>query len=168
MCQYDNDLASAQKIEPDVNKLRVIDGNKDYEDEINGVESLSLPKITYPDIDGAKIDRLEKILARTYSDNVPSSEIVSWLEKGISLHGADADTCLFCQNIGSFSIDTIQERVNRYIADEKQKDSKFLEEPTFGGINLEDIKAPECFYVERELRKRCKIPVFSVDRKSVV
>lgn len=128
LCQYDNDLASAQKIEPDVNKLRVIDGNKDYEDEINGVESLSLPKITYPDIDGAKIDRLEKILARTYSDNVPSSEIVSWLEKGISLHGADADTCLFCQNIGSFSIDTIQERVNRYIADEKQKDSKFLEE----------------------------------------
>ena len=82
----------------------------------------------YPDIDGAKIDRLEKILARTYSDNVPSSEIVSWLEKGISLHGADADTCLFCQNIGSFSIATIQERVNRYIADEKQKDSKFLEE----------------------------------------
>ena len=128
LCQYDNDLASAQKIEPDVNKLRVIDGNKDYEDEINGVESLSLPKITYPDIDGAKIDRLEQILARTYSDDIPSSEIVSWLEKGISLHGADADTCLFCQNIGSFSIATIQERVNRYIADEKQKDSKFLEE----------------------------------------
>lgn len=126
--QYNNDLASAQKIEPDVNKLRIIDGNKDYEDEINRVESLSLPKIMYPDIDGAKIDRLEKILARTYSDNVPSSEIVSWLEKGISLHGADADTCLFCQNIGSFSIATIQERVNRYIADEKQKDSKFLEE----------------------------------------
>ena len=31
-------------------------------------------------------------------------------------------------------------------------------EPTFGGINLEDIKAPECFYIERELRKRCKNP----------
>lgn len=126
--QYNNDLASAQKIEPDVNKLRVIDGNKDYEDEINRVESLSLPKITYPYIDGTKIDRLEKILARTYGDNVPSSEIVSWLEKGISLHGADADTCLFCQNRSNFSIETIQERVNRYIADEKQKDSKFLEE----------------------------------------
>ena len=37
-------------------------------------------------------------------------------------------------------------------------------EPTFGGINLEDIKAPECFYVERELRKRCKIPVFHDDQ----
>jgi malate dehydrogenase (oxaloacetate-decarboxylating)(NADP+) len=33
-------------------------------------------------------------------------------------------------------------------------------EPTFGGINLEDIKAPECFYVERKLRERLKIPVF--------
>ena len=126
--QYNNDLVSAEKIEPDVNKLRVIDGNKDYEDEINRVESLSLPKITYPYIDGAKIDRLEKILARTYSDNIPSSEIVSWLEKGISLHDTDADMCLFCQNRSNFSITTIQERVNSYIADEKQKDSKFLEE----------------------------------------
>ena len=123
--QYNNDLVSAEKIEPDVNKLRVIDGNKDYEDEINRVESLSLPKITYPYIDGAKIDRLEKILARTYSDNIPSSEIVSWLEKGISLHDMDADMCLFCQNRSNFSIETIQERVNRYITDEKQKDSKF-------------------------------------------
>jgi len=37
-------------------------------------------------------------------------------------------------------------------------------EPTFGGINLEDIKAPECFFVERELRKRLKIPVFHDDQ----
>ena len=37
-------------------------------------------------------------------------------------------------------------------------------EPTFGGINLEDIKAPECFYVERKLRSRLKIPVFHDDQ----
>lgn len=37
-------------------------------------------------------------------------------------------------------------------------------EPTFGGINLEDIKAPECFYVEHELKKRLKIPVFHDDQ----
>ncbi|HZQ61984.1 MAG TPA: NADP-dependent malic enzyme, partial [Casimicrobiaceae bacterium] len=37
-------------------------------------------------------------------------------------------------------------------------------EPTFGGINLEDIKAPECFYVERALRERMKIPVFHDDQ----
>jgi malate dehydrogenase (oxaloacetate-decarboxylating)(NADP+) len=37
-------------------------------------------------------------------------------------------------------------------------------EPTFGGINLEDIKAPECFYVERRLRDRLKIPVFHDDQ----
>jgi malate dehydrogenase (oxaloacetate-decarboxylating)(NADP+) len=37
-------------------------------------------------------------------------------------------------------------------------------EPTFGGINLEDIKAPECFFVERELRRRLKIPVFHDDQ----
>ncbi|HMN76964.1 MAG TPA: NADP-dependent malic enzyme [Burkholderiaceae bacterium] len=37
-------------------------------------------------------------------------------------------------------------------------------EPTFGGINLEDIKAPDCFYVERALRQRLKIPVFHDDQ----
>jgi malate dehydrogenase (oxaloacetate-decarboxylating)(NADP+) len=37
-------------------------------------------------------------------------------------------------------------------------------EPTFGGVNLEDIKAPECFYIERKLRERMKIPVFHDDQ----
>jgi len=37
-------------------------------------------------------------------------------------------------------------------------------EPTFGGINLEDIKAPDCFYIEEELKKQCKIPVFHDDQ----
>ncbi len=36
--------------------------------------------------------------------------------------------------------------------------------PTFGGINLEDIKAPECFYIEREAQRRCNIPVFHDDQ----
>jgi len=39
-----------------------------------------------------------------------------------------------------------------------------LLEPTFGGINLEDIKAPECFYIEEALRKSMKIPVFHDDQ----
>jgi len=37
-------------------------------------------------------------------------------------------------------------------------------EPTFGGVNLEDITAPECFYIERQLRERMKIPVFHDDQ----
>jgi len=37
-------------------------------------------------------------------------------------------------------------------------------EPTFGGINLEDIKAPECFYIETKLRERMRIPVFHDDQ----
>ena len=51
---------------------------------------------------------------------------------------------------------------------EKDPD-KFVEivaslEPTFGGINLEDIKAPECFFIERALKQRMKIPVFHDDQ----
>jgi malate dehydrogenase (oxaloacetate-decarboxylating)(NADP+) len=37
-------------------------------------------------------------------------------------------------------------------------------EPTFGGINLEDISAPDCFYIEEELKKHLKIPVFHDDQ----
>src|SRR5688572_21689419 len=37
-------------------------------------------------------------------------------------------------------------------------------EPTFGGMNLEDIKAPECFYIEKKVRERVKIPVFHDDQ----
>lgn len=37
-------------------------------------------------------------------------------------------------------------------------------EPTFGGVNLEDIKAPECFIIEKALRERCNIPIFHDDQ----
>lgn len=47
--------------------------------------------------------------------------------------------------------------------DEVIKTVKYLE-PTFGGINLEDIKAPECFYIEEELKKQTDIPVFHDDQ----
>lgn len=47
--------------------------------------------------------------------------------------------------------------------------------PTFGAVNLEDIKAPECFYIEERLKETCDIPIFhddqhgtAIDRKSVV
>ena len=55
--------------------------------------------------------------------------------------------------------------------DEKKDLDKLVDiiaalEPTFGGINLEDIKAPDCFYVERKLRERMKIPVFHDDQHS--
>src|ERR1700757_595904 len=61
-------------------------------------------------------------------------------------------------NIDSFDIEI----------DEPDPD-KFIEtvarlEPSFGGINLEDIKAPECFRIEQELRARMKIPVFHDDQ----
>ena len=47
---------------------------------------------------------------------------------------------------------------------DKIVDAVAMLEPTFGGINLEDIKAPECFYIEKKLRERMKIPVFHDDQ----
>jgi len=53
--------------------------------------------------------------------------------------------------------------INSHDPDEVIKVCQLLE-PTFGGINLEDIKAPECFYIEETLKKTMKIPVFHDDQ----
>jgi malate dehydrogenase (oxaloacetate-decarboxylating)(NADP+) len=53
--------------------------------------------------------------------------------------------------------------LNTHDPDEIIKVCQLLE-PTFGGINLEDIKAPDCFYIEEELRRTMKIPVFHDDQ----
>jgi malate dehydrogenase (oxaloacetate-decarboxylating)(NADP+) len=60
-------------------------------------------------------------------------------------------------------IDVFDIELDTHDPDEIIKAVKLLE-PTFGGINLEDIKAPECFYIEEELKKVMKIPVFHDDQ----
>jgi malate dehydrogenase (oxaloacetate-decarboxylating)(NADP+) len=60
-------------------------------------------------------------------------------------------------------IDVFDIEVNAKNPDDVIRCCEMLE-PTFGGINLEDIKAPECFYIEEELKKRLKIPVFHDDQ----
>ncbi len=60
-------------------------------------------------------------------------------------------------------VDVFDIEVNTEDADEIIKLCKLLE-PTFGGINLEDIKAPECFYIEETLKKELNIPVFHDDQ----
>src|SRR5580693_9363499 len=68
--------------------------------------------------------------------------------------------CLFKKFAG---IDVFDIEINENDPD-KLVDIVAALEPTFGGINLEDIKAPECFYVERKLRERMRIPVFHDDQ----
>ena len=60
-------------------------------------------------------------------------------------------------------IDVFDIELNSEDPDEIIKACQLLE-PTFGGINLEDIKAPECFYIEEELKKTMNIPVFHDDQ----
>ncbi|MCB0282710.1 MAG: NADP-dependent malic enzyme [Calditrichae bacterium] len=60
-------------------------------------------------------------------------------------------------------VDVFDLELNASDPDEIIKAVKMLE-PTFGGINLEDIKAPECFYIETELQKQMNIPVFHDDQ----
>ncbi len=60
-------------------------------------------------------------------------------------------------------IDVFDIEIDTHDADDIIRTVKLLE-PTFGGINLEDIKAPECFYIEEELKKQMNIPVFHDDQ----
>jgi malate dehydrogenase (oxaloacetate-decarboxylating)(NADP+) len=60
-------------------------------------------------------------------------------------------------------IDVFDIELNSHNSDDIIKTVQMLE-PTFGGINLEDIKAPECFYIEEELKKTMNIPVFHDDQ----
>src|SRR5689334_7616543 len=60
-------------------------------------------------------------------------------------------------------VDVFDIEIDTHNADEIIKVCQLLE-PTFGGINLEDIKAPECFYIEETLKKTMKIPVFHDDQ----
>ena len=61
------------------------------------------------------------------------------------------------------NIDVFDIELNTQNPDEIIQTVKFLE-PTFGGINLEDIKAPECFYIEEKLKEILNIPVFHDDQ----
>ena len=61
-------------------------------------------------------------------------------------------------NIDSFDLELDTSDVDRFV------DAVSVLEPTFGGINLEDIKAPECFIIEERLRERMNIPVFHDDQ----
>jgi malate dehydrogenase (oxaloacetate-decarboxylating)(NADP+) len=61
-------------------------------------------------------------------------------------------------NIDSFDIEIDETEVDAFV------ECVARMEPSFGGINLEDIKAPECFEIERRLRERMKIPVFHDDQ----
>ena len=60
-------------------------------------------------------------------------------------------------------VDVFDIEINTHNSDEVIKFCQLLE-PTFGGINLEDIKAPECFYIEETLKKTMRIPVFHDDQ----
>ena len=61
------------------------------------------------------------------------------------------------------NIDVFDIELNTHDADEIIRTVQILE-PTFGGINLEDIKAPECFYIEEKLKETMNIPVFHDDQ----
>src|SRR5919107_6066522 len=110
--------------------------------------------------------------ARNASEYTPRGNLVAVVSNGTAVLGLgnigalagkpvmEGKGCLFKKFAG---IDVFDIEIDQTDPDKLIETIAALE-PTFGGINLEDIKAPECFYIERALRERMKIPVFHDDQ----
>jgi wobble nucleotide-excising tRNase len=119
---YTQDLDAAKKIEADETKLAKIEGDNVIGEKIELLKTLgftNLDKLTDQEIDEASA-----LFSKSFSStSIPSSDIVDWLNEGITLH-EDGDNCKFCNN--SMSLKDIRNRVSEYNANEKQKATKFL------------------------------------------
>ena len=129
--QYENDLNKAKNIITDIDELREISGDIDYDLKISELSNLSLPIISISCLTDEVIKDISKICAKTYiNDDIPRSEVVKWLSYGLKFHkdddGNSIDKCIFCKNNTTFDIVEIENRINLYLNSEKQKDSETL------------------------------------------
>ena len=116
------DYDAALKRFPD-EKYNEIDGEKDFSENLDIINAITVPSITAP-VD-YEIDQSELIIGKIYDEvNIPSGSVVSWLEAGLGIH-QDKDTCEFC--LGTLDATEIQERVNSYLKNEQSVDRRKLE-----------------------------------------
>ena len=120
---YTHDLDEAKKIEADETKLSKIEGDNIIGEKIELLKTITFQdftKITNEDMTDA-----ERIFGKTYGNiSIPSSDIVEWLNQGVTLH-EDGDKCKFCG--GEVALHDIAAKVEEYNANEKQKDTKSLQ-----------------------------------------
>lgn len=117
---YEKDLESALKVVKSKDDLKGVKDSSSYEKELTTVQGINLLKIETLTDD--EIDTIASIMNRNYEKNeIPSAEVLSWLEQGLIIHKHDnSKKCKFCGN--NIEINEIEETINKYLNDKKQKD----------------------------------------------
>lgn len=126
--KYDADLIESLKISESKEYVRnFTPDNLKLEGEKKLIEKLIIPNFSIEKIEQKDQIKLAKIMKESYSvdDDIPTSEIIKWLENGINLHDNNDVNCKFCN--GTLNLQIVRERVNLYKEDSKQKDISFLE-----------------------------------------
>jgi hypothetical protein len=114
---YNNDLKEAKRIEPDEEKLKEIKGDNKLAEKKEQIETLDIGYIN--NIAETEIENVKNIFSETFQDiEIPSSEIISWLNKGLEIH-QEGDNCKFCG--GKLYYGELSGKVKEYNENKKQQ-----------------------------------------------
>lgn len=117
---YRKDLESALKVVKSKEDLKNVKDASSYEKELVTLQGIKL--LTMEILTNDEIDTISLIMNKNYENNeIPSAEVLSWLEQGLIIHKHDnSRKCKFCG--GNIEINEIEETINKYLNDKKQKD----------------------------------------------
>lgn len=117
---YRKDLESALKVVKSKEDLKNVKDASSYEKELVTIQGIKL--LTMEILTNDEIDTISLIMNKNYENNeIPSAEVLSWLEQGLIIHKHDnSRKCKFCG--GNIEINEIEETINKYLNDKKQKD----------------------------------------------
>lgn len=126
--QYSIDLISALKLNKSKNYIKNFEADiRSLEQEREKITQIQLLSLNIQKISFNDIQFLFETFNKKYTviDNIPTSEVILWLEKGISLHSETDTTCKFCNN--DFNLEDVKNLIKTYKENSKQKDIFRLE-----------------------------------------
>lgn len=129
--QYSIDLENALKINNSKNYIKSFNADSiELENERNKITKIQLPDLKINELNISDKEFLFNTLQKEYKiiEDIPTSEVIKWLERGITLHTESDNVCIFCHN--HFNLETIKELIKSYKENSIQKDI----------FRLEDIK----------------------------
>lgn len=138
---YRKDLESALKVVKSKEDLKNVKDASSYEKELVTLQGIKL--LTMEILTNDEIDTISLIMNKNYENNeIPSAEVLSWLEQGLIIHKHDnSRKCKFCG--GNIGINEIEETINKYLNDKKQKDLIILNKLHLKIKEISELKLKE-------------------------
>lgn len=138
---YRKDLESALKVVKSKEDLKNVKDASSYEKELVTLQGIKL--LTMEILTNDEIDTISLIMNKNYENNeIPSAEVLSWLEQGLIIHKHNnSRKCKFCG--GNIEINEIEETINKYLNDKKQKDLIILNKLHLKIKEISELKLKE-------------------------